>query len=92
MEVEALVSLEPSFDFRVFVGAVVVQYQVDLQPVGHFAVDGVEELDELGVAVPGKALADHCAGEHVQGGEQGRGAVAFVVMGRGAGPSRHHRQ
>ena len=58
MEVKALVPLHPSIDFGVLVGAVVVQDQMDLQPVGDLAVDGVEELDELGVAVPRQALAD----------------------------------
>ena len=65
---------------------------MDLQPVGDLAVDGVEELEELGVAVPRQALADHRAGQHVQGGEQRRGAVALVVMGHRARPSGHHRQ
>ena len=41
------------------VGAVVVQDQVDLQALGDLAVDGAEELQELGMAVPGQALADH---------------------------------
>ena len=84
MQVKTFVPLEPTIDFSVLMGAVVVQDQVDLQSGGHFTVDGVEERDELGVAVAvavgvavaGQALADHRAGEHVQGGEQGRGAVA----------------
>ena len=65
---------------------------MDLQTLGDLAVDGVEELQELGVAVPRQALADHRAGQHVQGGEQRRGAVALVVMGHRARPSGHHRQ
>ena len=44
------------------------------------------------MAVPGQALADHRAGEHVQRGEQGGGAVALVVVGHRAGPARLHRQ
>ena len=43
------------------------------------------------VAVPGQALADHGPSQHVQGGEQGGRAVALVVMGHRACPSRHHR-
>ena len=44
------------------------------------------------MAVTGQALADHPAGEHVERGEQGRGAVAFVVVGHRPGPALLHRQ
>src|SRR6478672_9192214 len=81
MEVKALVPLHPFLNLTVLMGGVVVQDQMNLQPVGHLAVDRVEELDELGVAVPGQALADHGPSQHVQGGEQGGRAVALVVMG-----------
>jgi len=84
VQVKPTVPLEPSIDFGVLVSAVIVQDQMDLQPVGHFAIDGAHELDELGVAVPGKALADHRAGQHVQGREQRRGAIARAVVGHGA--------
>ena len=39
-----------------------------------------------------QAAADHHSGEHVQRGEQGSGAVAFVVMGHRASPALLHRQ
>ena len=42
--------------------------------------------------VPGQALADHLAGEHVQRREQRRGAVALVVMGHRRRPALDHRQ
>ena len=55
-------------------------------------LDGVEEADELLMPVALHAAADHRALQHVEGGEQGRGAVALVVVGHGAGTARLHRQ
>ncbi len=44
------------------------------------------------MAVPGQASADHCPGQHVEGGEQGGGAVALVVVGHRGGAALRHRQ
>ena len=63
------------------VGGVVVQDQVDLQILGHLPVDGLEELQPFLMPVPRQALADDHAGQHVERGEQGGGAVALVVVG-----------
>lgn len=68
---------EPAVDVFVFVGGVVVQDQVDLEVAGDFAVDGFEEREELCVSMPGLALADDFAGEHVERGEQCRGVYLF---------------
>jgi hypothetical protein len=81
VQVKPTVPLQPSIDFGVLVSAVIVQDQMDLRPVGRFAIDRAHELDELGAAVPGKPLADHRAGQHVQGRQQRRGDVARVVVG-----------
>jgi hypothetical protein len=51
------------------VGGVIVQDQVDLQILGHLPVDGSEELQPFLMTVPGQALADDRAGEHVKGGK-----------------------
>ena len=50
----------------------------------HVRFDGVEEADELLVPVALHAAAEHAPVEHVEGGEQGGGAVALVVVGHGA--------
>ena len=55
-------------------------------------LDGVEEADELLMAVALHVAADHRAVEHVERGEQRGGAVALVVMGHGAGAALLHRQ
>jgi hypothetical protein len=49
---------EPGLDGGVFVGAVVVDDQVQLALAGELAVEGAQELEELLVAVTGQALAD----------------------------------
>jgi len=84
--------VEPGCDFGAFVGGVVVADQVDLKALGNLLVDGAQELQELGVPVPGQAVADHLAGQHVQRGEQGGGAVALVVVGHRRCPAPDHRQ
>ena len=82
---------KPFDDFRVLVGGVVVEHDMDLLGCGHFALDGVQEADELLMPVSLHAPADDAAFEHVQCGEQG-GAVPLVVMGHGAAATLLQRQ
>jgi hypothetical protein len=76
----------------VLVRGVVVEDGVDLLPAGTARLDGVEEADELLVAVPLHVAADDGAVEHVQRGEQRGGAVPLVVVGHRAGAALLHRQ
>src|SRR5674536_395989 len=80
MQVEARVFGEPGGHVGVLVGGVVVQDQMHGQAGGDLPVDAPEELEELLVPMVGQALADDDTGEHVQRGEQGGRAVAFVVV------------
>ena len=73
-------------------GGVVVQAEVDLQVLGHLPVDDLEEFQPFLMPVLRRALADDHAGQHVQRGEQGGGAVALVVVGHRAGATFLHRQ
>src|SRR5215203_7078924 len=82
MQVEPGMLVQPGHDVVVGVGAVVVEDHVDLESLWDLTVNGAQELQELAVAVPGKTLADHHSGQHVQRGEQGRCPVALVVVGR----------
>src|SRR6476659_10803471 len=75
VEVEPGVFVQPLADVFVLVGGVVVQDQVDLQVRGHLPVDGLEEFQPFLMPVPRRALADDHAGQRVQRGEQGGGAV-----------------
>ncbi len=55
-------------------------------------LDGVEEADELLMAMALHVAADDGAVEHVERGEQRRRAVALVVVGHRAGAALLHRQ
>ena len=87
---------QPRQDLGVLVGAVVVQDRVDQLAGRHRRLDGVEEAQELLVPVALHAAAEHRPVEHVERREQGRGAVALVVVGHGRAPARRtafsHRQ
>ena len=68
MEGPARVSLQPGQDLRVLVGAVVVENAMDQLAAGrHGGLDRVQEAEELLVAVPVHAAAQHGAIKHVQG-------------------------
>jgi hypothetical protein len=58
----------------------------------YLALDRIEKADELLVPVARHAAADHPAVEDVEGGEQGGGAMALVVVRPGAGLARFQRQ
>ena len=72
---------QPVPDQLRFVGAVVVQDQVNVQFFRHMPFDGVEEVAELRRAVALLVLADDRATPGVEGGEEAGGAVALVVVG-----------
>ena len=77
--------LEPFGDVAVFVGGVVVGDKVDVEILGDGAVDEFEERKPFLVAVSRFVVGEDLAGGDVHGGEQGGGAVAFVVVGHRPG-------
>lgn len=82
---------EPGAHLRVLVAAVVVEHHVDRLARWDCRLDGVEETDDLTVAMALHAAAEHRAFQDVEGGKQGRGAVAGVVVrlsGGMPGPER----
>ena len=74
------------------VGGIVVDNGMDRLSRRDLRLDGVEEADELLVAVALHVAADDGAVEDVEGGEQRRRAMAFVVVGHGSGAALLHRQ
>ena len=70
----------------------VVGNAVDVERFGSAAVDGFEKLEKLLMAMVRHAAPDDLAFQYVERGEQGRRAVAFIVMRHGSGPSLLHRQ
>ena len=80
MHLDAGVFAEPVEDFLFLVGGVVVHHQAQFV-IGVSACDMFEEGQEFLVAVARFADPGDLAGGDVQGGEQGGGAVADVVVG-----------
>src|SRR5271156_5359197 len=70
MDVVARPAREPGFDLGVFVGAVVVGNQVDLELGGDAAVEMIEKGQELLMAMARLALRDDRAVKHVECREQ----------------------
>src|SRR5271167_4113770 len=71
---------EPSFDFGMLMGGVVIKDGVDRLVGRHRALDGIEEADEFLMGMALHATAEDDAIEGVEGGKQGGRAVALVVM------------
>ena len=88
VEYPAWMSVEPGADLWVFVGGVVVEDGVNDLADGNFALDGVEEADELLMGVLLHAAAEDRAVEDVEGGEECGRAMALVVVGHGPGLAR----
>jgi hypothetical protein len=93
-EVEGPASMpsEPFAHLRMLVARVIVDNSVDRLSFGNLGLDGAEEADELLMSVARHATAGHPPFKDVESSEQGRGAMALVVMGHGAGSSLFHRQ
>jgi len=83
MERPARMIGQPFEDVGLFVSGVVVDDGVDDFSGRDGTLDGVEEADELLVAMPPHAAPDHGSVEDVERGEQRGRAVALVdAMGR----------
>jgi len=83
---------QPGQHFRMLVGGVVVEDDVDRLVVGNLALEGVEKADEFDMAVALHAAADDGAVEHAECREQGGGAEPLVVMRHGLAASGLDRQ
>src|SRR5207342_1090108 len=88
MKGPARMARQPSQHFGMFVGGVVVEHRVDQLASWDLALDGIEKADEFEVAMALHAAADHRAVEHAERGEQGGGAVPFVIVRHGLAATR----
>ena len=80
VDMPARMAGQPTLNGRRLVGCVVVHDQMDVELVGDLGFESAQELEELPAAVAWEALADDLAGGDVEGGKQGGGPVAHVVM------------
>ena len=83
MEGEAFVAAEPGADLQVLVGGGVVENDMHGFVLRHTGIDGVQESDELLMAMTLHVASDDSSVEHVESGEQRRRSVALVVMVHG---------
>ena len=82
---------QPAFDRRMFVGAVVVADQMQLQ-LRVTSGQRLQKGDELQVPMATVAASVDLAAGHLQRGEQAGGAVASVIMGLAGGRPGPHWQ
>ena len=73
-------------------GGIIVDDEMQVEIGQRPFVDGLEEAEELAMPVARHAFADDGAVEHVESREQGRGAVALVVMRHRPAAALLHRQ
>jgi hypothetical protein len=53
---------------------------VNLQPAGKIGVDIVEEVQKFPMPVPSVTTADGDSAGHIQGREQRRNSMPFIIM------------
>jgi len=92
VEGDAGMACEPAAHLGVLVGGVIVEDHMDRLVGRNLALDGIEKADEFLVPVTLHAAPDDLAFQDVEGGEQGGGTVALVVVGHGGAASFLHRQ
>ena len=87
---EPWVLLQPRPHLGLLVGRIVVQDQVQRSLLGKLPVQPPQKTQELLVPVLGPALSDHPPIQDVEGGKEGGGPMALVVMSHGpAAPFLH---
>ena len=92
VEGEACVAIEPRADLGMLMGGIIVENDMDGLTVGDLGVDGVEEADELLMAVALHVLADDGAIEDVERGKERGRPMSLVIVGHGSEASLFHRQ
>jgi len=92
VQVKARMATEPTLDTGMLVGGVVVHDQVQVEFARCLLVEALQEADKFLMPVLRHAVPDDGAVERTQSREQGRRAVALVVVRHGAAAARFHRQ
>jgi len=85
VQVKTRMPLEPGFHARMFMRAIIIHDQMEIELGRSYAVDFLKESDELLMPMARHAVSDHPAVEHAQGGKQGRCAMADVIMSHCSG-------
>ena len=92
VEYKLLMAVEPGPNLWVLVYGIVIKDDVDGFVRWNLGVDHVQKADEFLVPVALHIAPDNGPVEDIQGGKEGCGSIAFVVVGHGAQTSFFHRQ
>ena len=84
MQMESGMAFKPRFDLGMLVGRVIVHDQMQVQLWRGLVINQFQKLDPLLMAVTIHAGPNDAPFGHLQSSEQGRGPVAFVVVGHGS--------
>src|SRR5687768_1736749 len=76
-------AFQPSPHIGMFVSSIIINDEMKWDLTWKLLIEGAEEAEELLMPMPLIALADHLALQHLQRGEQSRGAVPLVIVGHG---------
>lgn len=82
---KARMSLDPGFHAGMFMRAIIIHDQMEIEFGGSCGVDFLQESDELLMPMARHAVSDHFAVEHAEGGKQRGRPMTDVVMGHGSG-------
>src|SRR3990170_22380 len=82
VQMETGMTYQPRLDTRMLMRPVVVHDQMQAQPGWRLRINSLKEPDELLMPMTRHAIPDDLSVKHVQRREQGRGAVAFIIVGR----------
>src|SRR5262245_62193631 len=74
------------------VSGIVVNDEMKIETSLGLLVDQFEKTQKLAMSMARHASPDYLAVQHIQGGKQGRGAIALVVVGHGTGTTLLHGQ
>lgn len=85
VQVKTRMPFEPEFHARMFMRAIFVHNQMEIELRGSFAIDFFKESDELLMPMARHAVSDHPAVENAQSGKQGGCAMADVIMSHCSG-------
>src|SRR5882757_7556759 len=92
VQMETWMPFDPALYGRGLVGGIVVNDQMEIETGRGLMIDQPEKAQELSVSVAWHASPDDLAVQHVERCEQGRGAVALVVVGHRSGTALLHGQ
>src|SRR5277367_2796098 len=84
---ESLVAQEPALNARMLVGRVVIANQIDFLLGRDRPIDHAQEAEPFLMAMPLLAESIDFAGGGIEGSEQGRCAVALVIVRHGGAPA-----